>query len=320
MDILANDLSVHGQFHDVPAFQAALDRIMDIRRVARAFQRDVYSSSAFLISQPIRNMPMQQAITRIPDKNKRLSAMSWLTRGGPFWDELQGHGADDWLEYRGDIVTNTAVGEAAYCTLHGIERGLASFTPSNWSFSPIEVVWVYGKDESERRSTAIKNWLDAATLETELRDAAPPVRSWDQLRDISTTRFDRLTFASDCFAPLDGTPFARSSADRILVLLDILHRFAEAFDLSGKRTATGHRIYQNYFTGRQALFSDSSDSEKRNFHNELTFPHPDDPGSRLFCPMHGKERHLTLRLHYSWSGQAWDPVYIAYIGPKLTRR
>ena len=320
MDFLANDLSIHEQFDDIPAFLAALDRFMDIRRVARCFQRDLYSSTAFLMSKPIQNMPIHQAIWQIPDRNKRRSATSWLTRGGPFWDQRRGHGEDDWLEFQGDIVTNTAVGEAAYYTLHGIERGLASFTPSNWSFSPVEVSWVYGNDESERRSAAINNWLDAAALETELREAAPPVRSWNQLREVSRTRFGRLTFANDCFAPLDGTPYARSSADRILVLLDILHRFAEAFDLSGKRTATGHRIYQNYFTGRRALFSDSSDSEKRNFRNELTFPHPDDPGSRLFCPMHGKERHLTLRLHYSWSGQAWDPVYIVYVGPKLTRR
>ncbi len=31
-------------------------------------------------------------------------------------------------------------------------------------------------------------------------------------------------------------------------------------------------------------------------------------------------RHMTLRLHYWWSGKAGDPVFIVYAGPKITRQ
>ena len=51
----------------------------------------------------------------------------------------------------------------------------------------------------------------------------------------------------------------------MLVLLGILDQFARAFDADGRRTAEGQRLYWNYFAGDNALFSDSSDTEKRDF-------------------------------------------------------
>jgi hypothetical protein len=72
--------------------------------------------------------------------------------------------------------------------------------------------------------------------------------------------------------------------------------------------------------GGNPLFSDSSDTEKLDFRNELTFRHPDQPGRSLFCPWHGKVRHLELRVHYTWSGRAGEPLYVVYVGPKITKR
>ena len=95
---------------------------------------------------------------------------------------------------------------------------------------------------------------------------------------------------------------------------------ARAFDATGARTTEGQRIYQDYFTGDNALFSDSSDDEKHRFREALTFPHPNERGNSLFCTWHGKVRHLTLRLHFSWPIESGEPVYVVYAGPKLTRR
>ena len=95
--------------------------------------------------------------------------------------------------------------------------------------------------------------------------------------------------------------------ERFLALLDILDRMARAFDATGARTPEGQGLYQAYFTGDNALFSDSSDKEKRRFGEALTFPHPGAPGSSLSCPWHGKVRHMTLRLHFSWPVEAANP-------------
>lgn len=317
MELFVNDLSIHGQFHDLQSFRGALGRLMAMRAAARRHEREVYCHRALLAAEPLPGVSMQQAVGRLSESERR-SAMRWLTRGGPFWDDLRRHGPDDWLECRGDVVTDSAAGEAAYRKLHGVECGLVGVAPSDWDFSPVEVAWkVKGLED---RRTALENWRDPAALESGLRAAAAPVQSWQDLRNVSARRFTRLTFADDAFQPLDGTPFSTSASERIVVLLDILDHLAQAFDSSGRRTPEGNRIHQNHFRGGNALFSDSSTTERHDFRNELTFPDPDNAGSSLFCPWHGKVRSPTLRLHFSWSFRSGEPVCIVYVGPKITRR
>ena len=320
MELLANDLSVHEQFYDLAAFRDALSRLMAMRGVAKRFGREVHCNRALLASTPMRRVPMQQAIASLAAESERRAAMIWFTRAGPFWDDVRQHCSDDWLECDGDIVTDTAVGEAAFRSLHGVDTGLVSFSPSKWNFAPVDVTWYRAAEGLDDRVSALENWWSTAALEEALRDKALPIGSWEKLRDVSTDRFERLTFSEDCFTPLAGVPFARSAADRFLVLLDILDRFSRAFDDSGVRTEIGHRIYRDYFTGARALFSDSSDAEKRAFRDDLTFTHPADPARSLFCTWHGKVSHLTLRLHFSWPVEAGEPVYVVYAGPKITRR
>ena len=319
MDLLANDLSLHGQFHEISSFRDAFGRLMAMREVARRFGRDVYCSRSLLSANAIPGTTMQQVFRNFPEAQRR-SALGWMTRSGPFWDDIRRHGPDDWLECQGEVVTNSAMGEAAYCNLHGLVYSLISVTPSNWDFSPVAVTWRRGNAGLEDRCSEVENWRDVVALEERLRRASPPTRSWSDLERTSTSRFANLTFASNCFEPLAGHPFAKAASDRILVLLGVLDRFVCAFDENGRRTSEGHRIYQDYFTGSNALFSDSSDTEKREFREQLTFPNPNDPGDALFCTRHGKIRHMGLRLHYSWSERAGEPVYIAYVGPKITKR
>lgn len=318
MDLLVNELSIHEQFPDISSFRNALMRLMRMRRVAKRFLRELHCNSALLNSTPLSDMPMQQAIGRLTQTEQR-AAMVWLTRQGSIWDDFRQHDVDDWLECQGDIVTDSAVGEAAFRSLRGVECSLASFIPSDWHYSPVEVTWRRGDNGSRREGADITNVFDASTLQELLREADTPIMSWSDLREVATTRFEGLVFAGECFASLVGVPFAKSSANRLLVLLSTLYEIAHAFDASGNRTSEGQRIYQEHFTGDRALFSDSSETEKRDFRNELTFPHPEHQGEHLFCTRHGKERHKNLRLHYSWSGRFREPVYIVYIGPKITR-
>ena len=260
MELLANDLSIHKQFHDIRSFRDALTRLMLMRDVARRFDHEVYCHRGLLTTNPMPDMSMQQAVGRLAVDERR-AAMSWLTREGPFWDDLRQHDPDDYLECQDTVVTDTAVGEGAFRTLHGVDCGLVSVTPSDWDYSPIGVTWQRRIEGLNDRCAALENWRSVDALEDELRHKAPPIQSWDALRKTSINRFKILTFATDCFEPLDGIPFSMSGAKRFLILIDILDRFARAFDAAGVRTTEGHRIYQDHFTGENALFSDSSDSE-----------------------------------------------------------
>ena len=263
---------------------------------------------------------MQQAIASLGTDSQRRAVMIWLTRSGPFWDDLREHGEDDYLECAGDVVTDTSAGEAAFRALHGVECGLVSLSPSAWCYSPVDVTWIREGEGLRNRNAEVENWWSPAPLEAALQHRARPLASWDDLREDSNRRFPGLTFAEDCFAPLVGVPFAKSAADRFVALLDILDRLTRAFDHAGDRDAEGHRIIRGFFTGKRAWFSDSSASEKRDFRRELTFVDPANPSRSAFCPWHGKVSHLTLRLHFSWPVEAGKPIYIAYAGPKITKR
>lgn len=318
MDFLVNDLSIHGQFRDIESFRNAFARLMEISRVAERFNHDFYFNRLIVDAKPIPGVNMRQVIGRF-SKNEQRIAMSRLTRGGPFWDDFRKHGGDDWMEGgEGEIVTDSAIGEAAFRTLHGVSTDLVSVRPSDWDYSPVGVVW--RREGLQDENVDVKNWRDAIDLENKLRSVPSSVFSWSDLRNVLRKRYERLVFADDCLDPLEGMPFSKSSADRIIFLLSILDRLASAFDDAGIRTSEGNRVYQQYFTGDNALFSDSSDTEKRNFKGKLTFPHPDNPKKSLFCPWHGKERSNTIRLHFSWPIRAGKPVYVVYVGPKITKK
>ena len=321
MQLLVNDLSVHGQFSNLDKFRDALGRIMVIREVAKRYERELDCHSSFSITPVTSEMSLIQAVHKVPDKDWQRAVMQWLNRSGPFWDVEEKHEGDDYFECKGEVVTDTAIGEAAYRSLRGSRCDLVSAVPSEWNFSPIEVVWRREVEGLDDQTASLENWRDPDSLEESLKDSAPLLESWEDLQNVSTNRFETLTFVRDCFKPLEGLPFANSTANRCIELLDILDRFACAFDSTGKRSPEGHDIYQNFFTGERAWFSDSTSNEKNDFLAEMTFRHPDNPEKSLFCPWHGKVNypHFPIRIHFSWPVLATEPLYVAYVGPKITR-
>ncbi len=295
---------------------------MTIRRTAKRYGRELHCHGSFS-GMPVTSggMLLKQAVPKAFSKDEQRAVMQWLDRSGPFWDIDRKHGQNDYFECRGEVVTDTAVGEAAYRNLHGSRCDLVSAIPSDWDFSPIEVVWRQGGEGLGDRTASLDNWWDSDALEENLKASASPLRSWEDLQNVSTNRFENLTFVPDCFKPLEGHPFVDSAANRCIELLDILDRLACAFDSDGKRTPEGKEIYQNFFTGKRALFSDSTSNEKNDFRDEMTFHHPNNPEKLLFCPWHGKVNypHFPIRIHFLWPVPATEPLYVAYVGPKITR-
>ena len=290
---------------------------MTMRQVAQQFGRALHCHRNMAHAQVTPTLAMPQAIRGLT-LNEQRALIAWLHRLGPFWEEVRVHNPDDYLECNGDVVTDTAVGEAAYCRIHGIDRRIVSLTPSRWEFSPVTVSWM--PDTGEGRVVDVVNHIDVESLEAALRAAPAPIASWGQLEEICIARCIYLTISHDAFQPLRGYPFAEGAAHRILVLLDTLNRFKSCFDNQGQRTQEGQRLYQDHFTGDKAWFSDSSDSEKRNFHSDLTFRHPTAEGQSLFCTMHGKVKTPQLRIHFSWPIRADEPLFVVYVGPKLTKQ
>ena len=316
LELILNDCSVHGQFPSLAAFGDAIGRVMSIRAAARRFGRDLQCHRNLVSAQVTPNLTMPQAVQAL-SKDKRRALMQWLTRHGPFWEDDRRHSDDDLLECNGEVVTDTAVGEAAYCIVHGVARGLVSLTPSSWIASPLPVTW---HDSDRVRSIKVPNYWDKEQIEVALESVPIPLNSWADLEKAARIRCPSLTFAGDSFYALRGLPFGRGTAERILLRLNVLHAIRNCVNDQDQLTREGHALYRKHFVGHKAWFSDSSDSEKIKFETELSFPHPTDAGVRLFCTWHGKVKTPQLRIHFSWPIRAREPLYIMYIGPKITKR
>ncbi len=271
---------------------------MRLRTIAKRFGREL-SCHGNLIGRPVRqNLSMRQAVLSAFGKEQQRAVLSWVTKQGPFWDVLREHSGDDYLECEGEPVTDTAVGEAAYRCLHGAEHRLVSFIPSSWERSPVRVC--YRHDDNRVDQVDVFNHWDGKDLESALHAAPEYIQSWKHLKEICVSRYRRLIFADDSFSHLNGHPFVRCAADRILVLLHTLNRFKGCFDQRGERTNEGHEIARRHFAGDKAWFSDSSTTDKNTFKKDLTFLNPTAMGGELFCPWHGKIKTPQYRIHFSW--------------------
>ena len=290
---------------------------MTMRQIARRFGREIYCHRKVAYTQVTPVLTMPKAIQAL-GVNERRALMQWLERQGPFWEDIRTHGPDDYFECNGSVVTDSAVGEAAYCCFQGIERHLISLIPSLWQFSPLLVTWIVDSDAG--KVVEVVNHWDPEKLEVTLQAAPVPLASWKQLENVAITRYPDLTFSPDSFKHLLGHPFFQGAAERILVLLETLNSFRNCHDEHEQRNHEGQRLYQDHFTGEKAWFSDSSDSDKRDFLTELTFRHPTAEGEFLFCPWHGKVKTPQIRIHFSWPVRADQPLYIVYVGPKITKR
>ena len=318
MNIFANELSLHRQFRNTLSFAQAMGEIMAMRSIARHWGLDTYCHRRFLEIEPVPGVAMQQAIQQLP-RNRARAVLVWFANGGPFWDDNRQHDPDDYMECNGEIVTDSAVGEAAFRKIRGVECGLIGADTPEWDRSPVDVIWRKGDEMQPDLSVSMQNWRSRTALEGSLNETPLSVRSWQELHTAVQRRFAKLYFSPDCFKALDGVPFSRAATDRFVVLFRVLNDLVQEFDDNGRRTAAGHRLYREYFEGYRPAFTDSSDTEKRKFKKELTFQHPEDKDKNLFCPWHGKVTHMTLRLHFSWSGRAGEPLYVVYAGPKLTK-
>lgn len=313
MDLLLNDLSLHRQFSDIKSFREAIRQVMSMRKLINGFGRELYSHRNLLNALVNSSASLHESLLKLPRDEKR-AILAWLTRHGPFWEDLAHHESDIFMDHGDEIVTDTAVGEAAYCNSIDIDRRVVSFVPSDWQFSPIAVRIESG---TVTRVSVINYW-DVNKLEDAMRAAEPPVKSWEQLEHVCRRTFRRLSFSGECFGFLSGQPFAPGAAEHILVRLRILNKLVGSVDASGRRNAEGNRIYQEHFTGRNAWFSDSSDTEKNEFKKELTFRGPQ--GVPTLCAGHGKVNHPPFRIHFPWPVSPGIRLFIAYIGLKITRR
>ena len=317
MELLFNELSLHEQFADLSDFRRAIGGVMRIRGVARQYGVPLQCHRN-TVSREIRGGQTLVAAAARLGRDEGRVVMQWLTKAGPFWNDERRHGADEYLQCRGELVTDFAIGESAWRAFHDIPCAVVSVDPSGWVCSPLTVEWILAEQPTKR--VEVGNYWTTEALRAAIEEAPAAIGSWKELQQAARARCPDLTFARDAFGPLQGCPFNPGAAERLLLRLRTLQRLKNGFDAQGRRTAEANSLYAKEFRGAKGLFSDSSASEKQRFRHRLRFPHPAKSGESLFCPWHGKVKTPQLRVHFSWPIAADGPLFVVHVGPKITKR
>lgn len=317
MELFFNELSLHGQFFDLSGFAESITRVMRMREVARRYGRELRCHRNTVNAAVAPDSSLTAALGGL-ERDARSALMQWLTKTGPFWDDERQHGGDDFLECRGEVVTDTGIGEAAFGVFRGFEYAVVSAKPSDWLASPLSVIW--RENGKASKTVEVGNYSEVEALRAAVEDRPRPIFSWKALEAAASRECPDLVFSRDAFMPLSCTPFRRGAADRLLLRLKTLQQVKTGFDSRGRWTAEAKEIYGRHFSGEKAWFSDSSETEKSEFRSDLTFAHPTKPDESLFCPWHGKVKTPQLRIHFSSPIEANTPLFVVYVGPKITKR
>jgi hypothetical protein len=216
-----------------------------------------------------------EAVRACAERDQRVAVLQWLSGRGPFWDDAREHSADRWYEALGDVVTDSAVAEAAERIRNGRATDLVSASPSDWLSTPLVVEEVDGA--GSRIPTPVENHWTTSTVEARARELRGPIGSWADL-EARCRRVSRLVFADDSFAPLGSEPFHRGLAEEILTRVETLGRLTACLTRDGQLSAAGLALQQQFCVGDKAWFTDSSAGEKIDFKDDLTFRDPLRPG------------------------------------------
>ena len=315
MDFFLNELSLHNQFESFPQFLSSLQTIFKCKDNIERYGFRLYCERKITNRKVLKNHTFSSIIFSQQNLDLKRKVGIWLQKTGPFWDDLPRHDPDDYFEYEQEPLENASLAEVAFLIASEQRQySTLSFRPSQFGKTPLLVRW-YKTDPPYE--VEILNFWEHDTLQSQLEQLRPPVTSWIDLIERAKSDFPNLIFLDSVELSLEGEAFSSVIADRVTFQLELLNKFADYIDDQGRRTKIGHELYESYFMGDRAVFSDESVSNKRDFQNALIFKKPD--GEEIFCPFHGKISHRTFRIHFSWPIRNNEPIYIAYIGPKITK-
>lgn len=318
MDFFVNDLSLNKQFADHLAFRQALEEVMRCHKCAVGYRRGFRIPRAIAGRQVSPTLNFRQAVQATGDRNFTILTMSWIDKHGPFVEDELLRSPGEYLELiDGTVVSEEVIGEAATRQFQGQSSGLVSFVPSAFQHTPVEVRWHRDNDIA---TCEVANYWSVAELDRHLEAQREAPATWEAFIEQLPGRFPNLSFLPNLADHLIGEPFSPYVVERTFFLLKQLDELKTCFDAQGRRTARGEELMDNFFRRDRARFSDASEQEKNDprFRAAMTFRGPD--GAAMECFWHGKIQTPPYRIHFSYPIERDTPLYICYIGQKLTKK
>lgn len=316
-----NELSIQGQFISKEVFRIALHDLLRLRRL-RCLKNSLFCSREIFRARIVYgNVSVADAIRSFVDRDFKVVALQWLDKFGPFLEDDRTNQVDDYFEFEGYDVTNMGLGEAARREIAGNRAGTFSFRGGVVNFERSELSVQHGLIEEPLAMVGVENVWQADALRNSAIKARGKGDSWSEMLERFADRYDCLLFSAAIEAQLSIVPFSGAVRDSLYDLLDVLDEIMKYKGDDGSINGKGIEIFQRYFVGTNAWFSDESKRNKRDFLNEMTFKDIGNAGRKLTCFWHGKVQAQQIRVHFEWPVPVGQRrLKVLYIGPKISKR
>ena len=314
MEILFNERSLNKDINSQEELHEQIKSVMIARQSLLNNDKHIHCNRNLINYKLANDEIIINYIMRF-EKTDKIDVLTWLTKTGPFWDDGQLHLSEDSYFYLSENVSGSSLAEAAACLYCDEERHTFSLKSGEYNDEFINVTW---KSDDTIIEFSIENHTSVETLIHKIRPSIKDIESWNQLEKLARSEFENLEFTKECFLPLNKLPFYKAASTSIMAKLDVLNTLKSSFEISGEFNPQGQELYQQHFTGDKAWFSDSSESERRDFKTEMSFK-INEKETRS-CTWHGKVKTPQIRIHFSDPIENEKPLYVAYIGEKITKR
>jgi len=315
-----NDSSLQGQFATAREFVDEIAGLAKLKMQLPASGSQLYCISNLSMTKVTRDSSCSQAVMRAARVDEKRLILSWISKSGPFLEADRTPEQDDYFEFEGLDVTDHGLGEAARREKNGEDSGVFSFTGGAINFEKTPLVVQHGLPEEPFGHLDIPNVWEVPRLEERIRGISAEPQNWKELLQACRNRFEFLIIPDSVQERIERETFYPVVARRTLVILQTLHRIVRGRSADGSLNAEALSLWQQHSQGGKAWFTDESEGNKHKFKSEMTFPDPENPSNRLFCPWHGKIKTPQFRIHFEWPvppGQS--RLKILYIGPKITK-
>jgi len=316
-----NESSLQGQFVDENEFRRQIKALLSARRRSPilAAMRTTPQLTEQAVS-PTRNF--REVIQSGRDRDLERAVLEWITKTGPFIHEDQLQEDEDIFYCLGFEVTEGGLGEAGRRVKAGERCAAMSFPggPCDFARSPLPVV--HGFEDEPIATYDVENFWNLEKALQFAFDIDKLASTWEETIKVARNRFSKLLLSDNLWKikKLASQPFDPVIRDQCFRLLCCLNEYMKGHNSDGSEGVRSSEIKRNFFQGGNALFSDESDTNKRDYEKEMTFEDPEG-GEPIVATWHGKIRHRQFRIHFEWPVPSKAKVIkILYIGPKITKK
>lgn len=266
---LFNDASLNGACESTHEFVQSIKFCIAVHNQLRQFGGGLEIGHSFLTRRLKFGESVGSALSLLSTDERRRVRV-WVDKEGPFWDRPQQHDANEYFECLDEVVTESALAEAAHHVFAGEDTVVVSLAGSLFTQDPLTISWKQGPHGDI--DICVQNAITQEHVTQLAAAALPSLENYKSLLSWVRKNCRHLAIRTDDLLEQMGSTFIPAVAERGRELFQILNSIAEAVILKDSEKLKA--LCQTWLTS--ARFSDSSATEKNTdeFSLRMRFKHP----------------------------------------------